>query len=67
LRRKPLLTLDSVPDVLTVDQTAAVLGIGRNQAYDAIRRGQLFAVRIGRSWRVPKAALLSFLAGKGPA
>lgn len=64
LQHQPSLTLDSAPDVMTVEQTAAVLGIGRNQAYDAIRRGQLFAVRIGRSWRVPKAALLSFLAGK---
>lgn len=61
LRRRPSLTLDTAPDVLTVEQTAAVLRIGRNQAYDAIRRGQLFAVRIGRSWRVPKAALVRFL------
>lgn len=58
---RPSLTLDTAPDVLTVEQTAAVLRIGRNQAYDAIRRGQLFAVRIGRSWRIPKAALIRLL------
>lgn len=61
LGRPPSLTLDTAPDVLTVEQTAALLCIGRNQAYDAIRRGQLYAVRIGRSWRVPKAALVRFL------
>lgn len=65
--RPPSFTLDTAPDVLTVEQTAALLCIGRNQAYDAIRRGQLFAVRIGRSWRIPKAALVRFLDDSEPA
>lgn len=42
---------------LTVAQAARVLGIGRNQAYEAVRRGEIPSVRIGRRIVVPRAAL----------
>jgi excisionase family DNA binding protein len=38
---------------LTVEEAARELRIGRSAAYEAVRRGQLPAVRIGRSLRVP--------------
>lgn len=41
----------------TVDQTAALLGIGRNHCYEAVKRGQIPSVRIGRRYLVPRAAL----------
>jgi excisionase family DNA binding protein len=50
---------EQLPLFMTVDQAADVLGIGRSAAYDAIRYGQLPAVRFGRRLRVPKAALLT--------
>ncbi|MDQ3342189.1 MAG: helix-turn-helix domain-containing protein [Actinomycetota bacterium] len=59
------MTLDDAPDVLTVEQVAAVLSIGRNQAYEAVRRGDIYAVRLGRSLRVPKAAVLRLLNPEG--
>lgn len=43
--------------VLTVEEAAKVLRIGRSAAYEAARRGELPSVRIGRSLRVPRAAL----------
>lgn len=48
---------------LTVDETAERLGISRNGAYDAIRRGELPALRIGRRLVVPRAALDRLLTG----
>lgn len=48
---------------LTVDETAERLGISRNGAYDAIRRGELPALRLGRRLVVPRAALDRLLAG----
>jgi excisionase family DNA binding protein len=48
--------------VLTVREAAAILRVGRNQLYQAVERGQLRAVRIGRSIRIPKQALLDLLA-----
>jgi excisionase family DNA binding protein len=38
-----------------------VLRVGRNQLYEAVARGELRAVRIGRSIRIPKTALLELL------
>jgi excisionase family DNA binding protein len=42
---------------LTVEETAQRLGIGRNQAYEAIRRGEIPVVRIGKRLLIPEAAL----------
>ena len=41
----------------TVPEAAKVLGIGRNQAYEAARTGQLPTVKIGSRVLVPLAAL----------
>jgi excisionase family DNA binding protein len=38
----------------------------RNQLYQAIARGELAAVHIGRSIRIPKQALLDLLAAASP-
>ena len=54
--------LATLPEVLTAREAAAILRVGRNQLYQAIGRGQLRAVRIGRSIRIPKQALLDLLA-----
>jgi excisionase family DNA binding protein len=51
------MTLDSAPDVLTVTEAAKLLRIGRNQAYEAVRTGTLRAIHLGRSIRIPKAAV----------
>jgi excisionase family DNA binding protein len=55
-------TLATLPEVLTVREAAAILRVGRNQLYQAIARGELGAVHIGRSIRIPKHALLDLLA-----
>ena len=49
--------LADMPAVLTVEEAAAVLRIGRTSAYDAARRGDLPTVRVGRQLRVPRLAL----------
>ena len=48
---------------LTVEEAAAVLGIGRNSAYQAVASGQLPVIRIGRRLLVPRAALERLLIG----
>jgi excisionase family DNA binding protein len=59
-------TLAMLPEVLTVREAAAILRVGRNQLYQAVARGEVRAVRIGRSIRIPKQALLDLLAAAGP-
>lgn len=41
----------------TVDEAARLLGIGRATAYEAVRRGELPSLRLGRRIVIPRAAL----------
>ena len=49
--------------VLTIPEVCEALGIGRNQAYEAIHRGEIPSIRIGRRLVVPKVAFERMLAG----
>jgi excisionase family DNA binding protein len=40
-----------------IEEAGRLLGIGRNQAYEAARRGDLPTIRIGKRLLVPKAVL----------
>ena len=59
------MALEDAPDFLTVEETAEILRIGRNQAYELARlwratggeRG-VPVVKFGHRLRVPKAALM---------
>lgn len=48
---------DSERQTYTVEETARMLGIGRNPCYEAIRRGEIPALRFGRRLVVPRAAV----------
>ncbi|NPV80826.1 MAG: helix-turn-helix domain-containing protein [Firmicutes bacterium] len=45
--------------MLTPLEVARILRIGRNRVYEEIRYGELcdIAIKLGRLWRIPKAAL----------
>jgi excisionase family DNA binding protein len=47
--------------VYSVMELASVLHIGRNAAYALIKNGDIRCVRIGRTIRVPRSALLEYL------
>ncbi len=47
--------------VFTVEEAAQLLGISRSFAYEAVQRGDIPSMRIGRRILVPKAALERFL------
>jgi len=55
--------LENYPDVLTVFEAAKLLRLGKNATYEAIRRGIIPSLRIGRRIVVPKTALERLLAG----
>jgi excisionase family DNA binding protein len=46
--------------LLTVDEAAQRLGIGRSHAYVFVLRGDLPSVKLGRSRRVPADGLQEF-------
>jgi excisionase family DNA binding protein len=58
----------NVPDggqrlTFTVPEVAALLGLSRNGAYEAVATGQIPSIRIGRRLLVPRVALERMLAG----
>jgi excisionase family DNA binding protein len=48
---------------LTVTEAGEVLGLSRNAAYDAAKRGDLPVIRFGKRLLVPRAALERLLDG----
>ena len=64
-----LLTLDGLPDLLTVAEAAAYLRVGRNTAYALCRQWRLSGgreglgyINVGRGIRVPKSAMQRLVA-----
>jgi excisionase family DNA binding protein len=51
----------TAPLLLKVSQAGAMLGVGRSTVYDLIARGELETVHIGRSCRIPVAALDAYV------
>lgn len=49
------------PDVLTPQQVQEMLGVGQRMAYQLLREGKIQNVRMGKLYRVPKAAVIDNL------
>ena len=48
-------------EVLTVEEVAQLLRVGRNLTYQLVRDGHIACVRIGRNIRITRAALDDFM------
>jgi excisionase family DNA binding protein len=46
---------------MTVAELAALLRIGRNQCYEAVKRGEIRAIRIGRRILIPRVPIQQLL------
>lgn len=55
--------MSEMPLVLTIEEAAKLLRIGRGAAYELARRGELPVVRLGRTLRVPRHRLDELLNG----
>jgi excisionase family DNA binding protein len=51
------------PETISVEEAAHRLGIGRNQAYQGAKSGEIPSIKIGKRILVPLAALDRMLAG----
>lgn len=56
---------EELPSVLRVEDVARILDISRSSAYEAIKNGQVPAIRVGRRLRVPRIALERLLRAEG--
>ena len=55
--------LSVVPDTLTADKAADIMGYAKNTVLVYIQQKRIFAVRINGKYIVPKSALVEFLIG----
>jgi excisionase family DNA binding protein len=51
---------------LTVAEVAALMRVSKMTVYRLVHAGDLAAVRVGRSFRVPEQAVHSYLRNAGP-
>lgn len=49
------------PQVYTVRQVAALLGLNVGMTYELVRRGEIPAKRLGRRWLVPRESFHAWL------
>lgn len=54
-------SLKSMPDVLTVQQLAAVLNISRRSTYQLLQNNLIRHRKIGRIYRISKRAVIDYL------
>ena len=52
------------PDIVTVKQLRTMLGVSRALAYKLIADGEIQAVKIGTSLKIPKASVIHFVTGE---
>ena len=54
-------SFDELPLTLKVKDLAGILSISLTMAYCLIRSGQVRIIRMGRSYLIPKAAVLEYI------
>ena len=52
---------DSMPLVLSVEDVADTLAIGRNKTYGLVNSGTIKALKIGQHYRVPREEFIDFI------
>ena len=53
--------LKEYPDILSVEQVSEVLGVSTKTCYKILQSGSIRCLKVGRSYRVPKAHLFTYL------
>jgi len=55
------LILKDYPDVLNIQQMCEILGISTKTGYKLLQSKQIECLKVGRSYRIPKAHIFSYL------
>ena len=51
----------TMPIVLSVEDIADTLAIGRNKAYILVNSGQIKSLKVGHHYRIPRDAFIEFI------
>lgn len=49
------------PDVMDINEMCHILGISTKTGYRLLKNGDITALKIGRTYRIPKVHLLAYL------
>jgi excisionase family DNA binding protein len=64
IRSNQLKAKRAAADVMTIEEAAARLSIGKNQAYAAVQAGKIPALRFGHRWLIPRVAFDKMVRGE---
>ena len=53
--------LKEYPDIMTVGEMSRALGVSTKTGYKLVRENRIEYLKVGRSYRIPKAHLLSYM------
>ena len=53
--------LRDYPDVLDIQQMSEILGVSTKTGYKLLQTGKIVALKVGRTYRIPKAHILTYL------
>ena len=49
------------PDIVTVKDLQAMLGISRHAAYDLLREGEISCIRLANAYKIPKITVINYV------
>lgn len=56
-----VLMLKKYPDILNIDEMCEVLQTSTKTGYKLLREGKIIGIKVGRTYRIPKVHLLSYM------
>lgn len=57
----PIKKLKDYPDVLSVDDVCAILGVNSKTTYKLLKEGKIKSIRVGRLYKITKHNMTKFL------
>ena len=57
----PVVLFSEYPDIMTVHDLRAALGISRKGVYNLLESGKIRSFKIGNTYKVPKTALIDYV------
>lgn len=53
--------LSDSPDIMNIEEMCSALSISKKTGYKLLREGKIIGMKVGRTYRVPKVHVLSYL------
>lgn len=53
--------LSDSPDIMNIEEMCSALSISKKTRYKLLREGKIVSMKVGRTYRVPKVHVLSYL------